>query len=261
MASAEPVISITSPLGKDALSLKSFTAEEGLSRLFVFHAVAQGKEVDPEALIGKSITLGLAVPGGAKRHFNGVCTRLVLEDAAHVLLELRPWLWELDLEFGCKIFQNKSAKEIIAAVFDDLGYADYKDSLVGTYEKREYCVQYQETAFNFVSRLMEEEGMFYFFEHVEGKHTLVLADDGSAHAPCPGKSKALYRQTAQPGYEADDTVSHCASAHRLCSGKYAADDYNFETPSTELLVSLASISRKAWGMACPSGGWKPWSCR
>ena len=97
-------------------------------------------------------------------------------------------MWLLTLHADNRIFQNKSVPEIIEEVFSDLGLKDFKKSLNGTYAKREYCVQYQESSFDFVSRLMEDEGIFYYFEHSDGKHMMVLADDSDGYAKCTGST-------------------------------------------------------------------------
>ena len=103
-----------------------------------------------------------------------------------------PGCWFLKLFSNCRIFQNKTVPDIIQKVFADRGYTDYDFRLTGSYDPREYCVQYRETDFNFVSRLMEDEGIFYFFEQTEDKHQLVLADAKSAITPCPHKATARF---------------------------------------------------------------------
>ena len=111
---------------------------------------------------------------------------------------LRPWLWWLTLSSNNRVFQNLTAQEIVEKVFKDGGFTDYKFQLKSKPAKREYCLQYKESDFNFVSRLLEQEGIFWFFTHKEGKHTLVLADDNSACPPIPGEKKVKY-QAAQNG--------------------------------------------------------------
>ncbi|WP_154944250.1 type VI secretion system Vgr family protein [Klebsiella grimontii] len=111
---------------------------------------------------------------------------------------LRPWLWWLTLSSNNRVFQNLNAQEIVEKVFKDGGFTDYKFQLKSKPAKREYCLQYKESDFNFVSRLLEQEGIFWFFTHKEGKHTLVLADDNSACPPIPCEKKVKY-QAAQNG--------------------------------------------------------------
>lgn len=111
---------------------------------------------------------------------------------------LRPWLWWLTLSSNNRVFQNLNAQEIVEKVFKDGGFTDYKFQLKSKPAKREYCLQYKESDFNFISRLLEQEGIFWFFTHKEGKHTLVLTDDNSACPPIPGEKKVKY-QAAQNG--------------------------------------------------------------
>src|SRR5690606_5191972 len=98
-------------------------------------------------------------------------------------LVLRPWLWLLSRTEDCRIFSSKSVPDIIREVFEDAGFSDFRMALSESYDRVEYCVQYRESDFAFVSRLMEEEGMYYFFEHSEDRHMLVLADAKSSHKP------------------------------------------------------------------------------
>ena len=99
-----------------------------------------------------------------------------------------PWFWLLTRNLNCRGFLNKSIPDIITKVFNDLGFNDYTNSLQDSYDPQDYCVQYRESDFNFVSRLMEQYGIFYFFKHEQGKHTLVMADSPTAHSSCLGKA-------------------------------------------------------------------------
>src|SRR5262249_40563877 len=120
---------------------------------------------------------------------------------AHYHATLVPWLWFLTRTSDCRVWvskedpgSGKTAPEILEDVFKAHEFNDYQIKLSGSYKKREFCVQYRETAFNFVSRLMEEEGIYYFFEHENGKHTLILADSISAHKPVPGFEEVPFRE-------------------------------------------------------------------
>ena len=116
---------------------------------------------------------------------------------------------------------------------------DYKESLTASYDQREYCVQYRETDFNFVSRLMEQYGIFYYFEHENGKHTMVLADSTSVHQPCPEQPTAHYI-AGGAAKEIEDVITGWQMEQELRSGKYAHTDYNFKTPSSNLLADCAN---------------------
>jgi len=112
--------------------------------------------------------------------------------AEHYRLTLRPWLWWLTLASNNRVFQNKTTGEIVTSIFKAHKFTDYQLKLTGSYAPREYCVQYAETDFAFVSRLLEEEGIFWFFVHEKGKHTLILADTNDAFPPLPNGAKVLY---------------------------------------------------------------------
>jgi type VI secretion system secreted protein VgrG len=166
--------------------------------------------------------------------------------------DLRPWLWLLTLTSDSRIFQNKTVPEIIEAVFTGLGLTDYRNALTATYTAREYCVQYQESAFDFISRLMEDEGIFYFFEHTADKHTLVLADDADAHAACAGLTAARVQQSASPGAD-EDIVTACFLEQQVTPDAYALGDFHFETPSTSLHVSVNGSTGKQRIYEYPGG--------
>ena len=184
-AEATLYLDVKTPLSNN-FTLVDLQGEEALSSLFEYTLVLKSPdaEVDPTKIVGKDITVKISMEKGGFRYINGVVSEWVREEeglrGVVYYARLAPWLWQLTLTEDHRIFQNKSTSDIIEAVFSDLGFSDYKLSLQGQYAPREFCVQYRETAFNFVSRLMEEEGIFYFFKHEDGKHTLVLADDNSA---------------------------------------------------------------------------------
>jgi type VI secretion system secreted protein VgrG len=239
-------ISVSTPLGKDKFLLTGLSGAEYVSDLFHFELTmtSSATDLDLTKVVGASVTVTMAGPDSTKRYLNGICTRMTQQERTYQA-ELRPWFWQLGLATDCKIFQTKSAPDIIKAVFSDLGFTDYKDSLTATYTARDYCVQYNETALAFVCRLMEEEGIFYFFTHADGKHTLVLADDSSAHANIAGTSTVPYLPlpTGKEWLE-DDRIETLNSERQLVSGKYQADDFAFDTPSTQLKVNVSGDKGK-----------------
>ena len=129
--------------------------------------------------------------------------------------------------------------DIIEKIFREKEFSDFSLRLHGQYEKKVYCVQYRETDFNFVSRLMEEEGIFYFFEHESGKHTLVLADSTAEHPPCPEQETARYHQT-EGAFLDEDVINALEVRQEIRVGKFTLNDYNFETPTTKLTVEAVS---------------------
>lgn len=239
---ADRLLQVKTPLGEDVLLLEHFSGSENVSGLFSFDLdlladmeLGKDKQVVPENIIGKGVSVLLDAPDGAK-FFHGLVRRFVRghqdERFAHYRAEVVPWLWLLTLKANCRIFQKESVVDIITKVLNEAG-GDFRVSTKGSYTKWDYCVQYRETDFNFVSRLMEQEGLFYFFEHEQGKHTLVITDDNGTFPPCPGKSKV--RLEAQVGFdEREDAVTDFQMSQELRTGKYRLRDYHFEVPTKTL---------------------------
>jgi type VI secretion system secreted protein VgrG len=251
-------LSITTPLGADALLLMGMHGEEGISSLFYFdlEMVSGDAGLDFSQVVGKVATVSLNIDETNKRYINGVITRFVQTggdlDFATYRAELRPWLWWLTLRTDSRIFQTKTTPDIIKAVFSELEFSDYKDQTTGTYTARDYCVQYQESAFDFISRLMEEDGIFYFFEHEDGKHTLVLADDAGKITDCPNGASARFRPDLSTQENAD-AVFRWSLEEQAVPVKYSADDFNFVTPSTELLASQTASTGRMEVYEYPGG--------
>ena len=227
---------ITTPLGDDMLLLQAFEGEELISGLFEFRVDMDSEhgDLDFTSVVGQSVTITGADKDGNQRNFNGIVARMVQSGLSYHF-EVRPKLWELTLASDNRIFQAKSVPDIVKQVLQEQGVTDVKDALTGTYDQRDYCVQYRETCFDFISRLMEEEGIFYFFQHEAGKHTLVLADDASAFSACPNLSSVAFKPESAKAWEEQDLVVALSLEQSVVTGKYQADDFNFETPTTQLL--------------------------
>lgn len=258
-------LAVTTPLGPDVLLLTGMHGEESMSSLFYFdlEMISGDAGLDFSKVVGKSATVSLNLDASKKRYVNGVVTRFVQTggdlDFATYHAELRPWLWWLTLRTDSRIFQAKTTPDIIKSVFSDLGFSDFKDQMTATYTAREYCVQYQETAFDFISRLMEEDGIYYYFEHEDGKHTLVLADESGAIKDCPNLASARFHPASGTQHEMD-VIYRWSLEQQAVPKKYSADDFNFETPSTELLASTEGSTGRMevyeypGGYAAKSGG-------
>jgi type VI secretion system secreted protein VgrG len=237
-------VQITTPLGQDKFIVRSYSGQEAVCGLFRYQIelLSQDSAVDFSAILGKSVTLTIPCSSGSSRYINGVVGRFtqVRSDAefTYYSVDLHPWLWMLTHSRNCAIYQNMSTPDIVKKVFSDLGFSDFTDSLTGQYTARDYCVQYRETAFDFVSRLMEQEGIFYFFTHDSSSHKLVLADDSSGWGTPAGSGAAVYGPDEQ-AWTTDEKVTDCSLEQNVTAGKYQVDDYNFETPSTDLLASAA----------------------
>src|SRR5579863_3987933 len=165
---ANRLIAVDTPLGEDVLLLRGFTGQEGISRPFKFalELLSENKSVSFNDIVGKNVTLSVELADGGPRYFNGYVSRFAQSGQddrfSHYHAEVVPWLWFLTRNADCRIFQNMTVPDIITKVFNDLGFQDFQKKLQGTYDQLEYCVQYRETHFNFVSRLMEQYGISYF---------------------------------------------------------------------------------------------------
>lgn len=233
------LIAIDTPLGPDVLLLRGFTGHESLSRLFSFELdlLSADPEIKFDKIIGQKVTIRVRLGKETERFFHGIISRFMQTGSDVGLANYRatmvPALWFLTRTADCRIFQNKKVPDIIQEIFKENGVTDIKTVLKASYEPRDYCVQYRETDFNFVSRLMEQYGMFYFFEHEEKKHTLVLSDDLSAHQPCPEQSNVSWNPQGSDNLD-EDVITSLQWEETFRFGKYAVADYNFETPSTSL---------------------------
>lgn len=221
-------------LDPDVLLLQTFSGVEAVSRPFQFtlELLSERSHIDPEELLRKPVVIAMDLPDGGERFFHGIISRFIQLDRKDELTSYRaevvPWLWFLSLSQDCKIFQEKSVVEIVEEVFKGLGHDNFQFKTIRSYPKREYCVQYRETHLAFVSRLLEEEGLYYFFEHTGDKHTLVITDTNSAMIPCVGAEKVrMARQTLQD----EDVVLGLWREHAVHSGRVTLNDYDYLQPS------------------------------
>ena len=236
---------LTTVLGDDALKFLSLSATEELGRLFTFDVLALSLDNDIQAtsLLGTKATVTIELKDGAKRHFNGVVCGFAAEGVharSHFRyrLLLRPWLWLATRRADTRIFQHLSVVDIIKKVFDPFT-PDFDIQLSGSYPAREYCVQYRETDFNFVSRLMEQEGIYYYFSHTAGRHTMVLVDSTGAHQPCPVQSDFLYRTSVDRLVDIEP-IGEWSATRQVHTGQVVLTDYDFVKPKTSLLVNHPS---------------------
>lgn len=214
------ILELETPLGKDALLITDISGSEALSSLFSFEvkAFSENERVKPEDIIGKQAGVVLKLPSGDERFFHGMVNRFGHtgqdQRTNHYQMQMVPWAWLLTRTTDCRIFQDKSVPEIIKAVFDDLkkdfpNLVNYEDKTTGgRYTKLDYCVQYRETDLDFVSRLMEEEGIFYFFKHERNKHTLIFADSSSAFLPCKPGRKVVFQSDEKEKNSLEEALNY-----------------------------------------------------
>lgn len=238
---------ISTPLGKDALVLTQVSGGEGISSLFEYHLsfASEDSALSFSSIVGKEVTVSIPLSNDSSdiRYIHGIVSEFSQtggdDNFTHYGAALRPTLWLATRSANCRIFQDQSALEIIKKVLDDCGITNYKFSTSSAYQTRDYCVQYNETDFNFISRLMEDEGIFYFFTHEDGAHTLVLADDLDHFEDCIGEAKLTVADQSRGGVTVEGAALDLGYVERVVTKKYQADDYFFETPSTELKTAVS----------------------
>jgi type VI secretion system secreted protein VgrG len=236
------VFELTTPLGKDVLFFRALRGSEQLGRLsqFELSTLSDSKDIRLGDLLGKNVTVRVELRGGGFRFFNGFVTSFGQEGTVgrffHYRLTVQPWLWFLTRTTDCRIFQDKTAPEIIKEIFAEHPVAVFEDLLTGKHPKREYCVQYRETDFNFVSRLMEEEGIYYFFEHQDGRHVLKMVDATSAHKVLENKATITYIPPGGPVRDDDEFIHTWNFSQSIQAGVVALDDYDFTKPRADLGV-------------------------
>jgi type VI secretion system secreted protein VgrG len=233
------VMEITTPLGDDLL-FRSMHAREEMSRLseFQIDLLSPKNNIKLDDILGKNVTVKLALPDDNTRYFNGFVTRFAqgqrLGRYHRYSAVVRPWLWFLTRTSDCRIFQDMTVPDIIKAVFGDEKAADFKFDLTGKYKKWTYCVQYRETDFNFVSRLMEEEGISYYVKHTDGHNTVVLTDSTGKHTTTKGYEKLAFIAPDQIVRPELEHISSWDFSREIQPGVYVHDDYDLERPSVEL---------------------------
>jgi type VI secretion system secreted protein VgrG len=235
-------INLHSVLGPDQLMIKDATVREELGRMSVMDLdlLSPDENLALDDLLGRGFSVELVLDGDKSRYFHGIvaeCSQIGrLGRYARYSAKVVPWLWFLTRTSDCRIFQQKSVPDIIKSVFREHGTSDFEDSLSGSYSPRDYCVQYMETDFDFVSRLMEEEGIYYFFKHEQDKDTLVLCDAAGAHSATPGCENVSYYPPSDNVKREEDTIDHWLLSHSMQSGKLTHTDFDFIKPRTSLLA-------------------------
>ncbi len=232
------LLTISSPFGDDDLLLDAMEGSEGISELFKFnlHMRSASSSLSAATIVGKTVTVTMAIEGGSTRYVSGMVSRFIQSgfdrDFASYEAEVVPMLWLLTLSRDRKIYQAKSVADIIKAVLGEFAIT-FDAKLTQTYTALDYCVQYDETAFDFICRLMEQAGIFYFFTFSSSGHTMVLADASSNFLSCTGAATArFFPPTGMDN--AIDTVSRFAHESGLAVKKATVNDYDFINPSTSL---------------------------
>jgi len=233
-------------LDASKLFLVNMSGSEQLGGPFRYELelLSESDNIEIKDILGTKMDVVLE-HGSETRHFNGYVSRFVQAgyDDSGAMFKYRatlvPWVWFLTRTADCRIFQNMKVLDIIKEVFNESPYAQFEDHLSDNFSDREWenCVQYRETDFNFVSRLMEQEGIYYYFTHELGKHTLVLSDSRGSHDPVPGKDTILFQHDKKNAKE--DGIFEWSADYEYPVGRYALRDFNFTDPDPDKLYTLA----------------------
>jgi len=242
---------LTTPVGKDVLALVDFSGSEGLGELFEYHleAVSEQENIDFDQAIGQGCMVKLKTDDGKTRIFHGIMTEAQWtgwhREYWRYHIVLRPWLWLLGHKADCRIFLDKTVKDIIQEVFTKAGFSDFEFRTTASYDKIDYCVQYRESDLAFVCRLMEHFGIYYFFEPSEGKHTMVMADSRSSHKTIPDLPKVTFNPSAGAYQDEEQTLHHWVSQRRFRTGKVQFNDYDYQQPKKDLTAPKEASEKYA----------------
>lgn len=231
------LIAITTPLSDDELVFYKAELSEELGQPFHFDVelLSENDHISLDDLLGQNVTIRLENED-VTRYFNGFVTEFKQQgiQGGYSLYSavIKPWFWLLNLSENCRIFQDKTYPEIIKEIFDSLGFSDYEDKLTDTYKPVDYVVQFNESDFNFVSRILEQEGIYYYFEHINGKHTMVLVDNNS-NLTNLGEISYFPPEDDDNQYNSE-VITHWDSQKRVRTSSVRLIDYDFELPSKNL---------------------------
>ncbi len=241
---SERSVSVSTPLGGDTLAFMSMSASEEMSQLFEYELelLSERSDIDLNDMLGQSVTVRLETEENKDRFFNGLVSRFSYAGTQdryyRYRASLRPWLWSLTRTSDCRIFQEMTVPDIVAQVLRKNGFSDFEFSLSsGRYRTWRYCVQYRETDFNFICRLLEQEGIYFYFHHQDNRHFLAMTDSVSSHNSV---GTIPYFPPQENVRREEEFIDEWYVASEVRPGKFVTDDYNYEKPKTELEARLSN---------------------
>ena len=236
------MLSVTTPLGKDKLSITELTIEDAVSDGFVMNATlySADQSIRYNDIIGRSVTVWLRNRRPRPEPINGIVRKFAagVVDARGLReyrAEIIPWFWLLKCTADCRIFQNSTFPQIIEEVFRGYGFVDYEMRFIRRYEAIDYCVQYRESAYAFLSRWMEKLGIFYFFRHEADRHVMVIGDNNFAFKYCSERDV-----TTVDGIGGGVTKWQHSESFR--PGRRSQSDFAFKTPALNLLTQESTLN-------------------
>jgi type VI secretion system secreted protein VgrG len=248
---SDRLMQFSSPAGKDVLLIESLEGAEGISRLFEFQAellAEPGTMIDPTTLVGQKATVAIALSDvQGSRFVNGLVASFeqTSGDVEFDVYRARivPSMWQLTLSSNCRVFQDQTVMDIVKKVIGDYGLT-LSDKTTASYPKLEYCTQYDETDFNFISRILEQHGVFYWFEHTDQDNQIIFGDGRNTYADCALSASVAYTLQASSGragsYSAQ--LTEFSSTASMVTGKHSTEDYDFRTFAVHSIPSKASTS-------------------
>ena len=246
------LLSLETPAGPDVMLVERVQGREALSSPFLYRIDALGpiEPLAPETIVGNSVTIGFRQPDGQRHYVNGIARSLgvgvpVARDQRYYTIEVVPWLSLLSYTRNCRIFHSlggggpMTVPKIVETIFQEFGFSNFEfRSLTGTYQPRDYCVQYNETYLDFISRLLEEEGIYYYFTHERDRHKLILSDSAAGYGKL---SPATLR--FNPSGQYADQIERWERVYAIAPGRWATKDYDFQAPRTALDSDEASVAK------------------
>ena len=235
-------------LGSDAFLVAQVSGRERISAPYAYRVelrrdrTGDAKPVTAEQLLGTQACVRMDLSNGLKRHFHGYVVGFEKSgvdgsfDVYHV--DLRPKLWYLRLGADCRVFQNQSALDIIDSVLQDYSVTVQKRVKAGLCTKRAFCVQYRESDFAFISRLMEDEGLSYHFKHEKTRHTMVICDSSAKRDTLPD-SELLWAEEALDETVRIDVITSWRRNHVVRSLQFSHTDYDYLSPQADLATSAS----------------------
>jgi type VI secretion system secreted protein VgrG len=247
---ADRLMQFSSPLGKDVLLIESLDGAEGISRLFEYQAellATVDTTIDPKSMIGAKVAVAITLNDAqGSRWINGIVASFeqCAGDAEFNVYQARivPAMWQLTLSSNCRIFQNKTVLDIAQSVIGEYGLS-LSDQTSESYKQLDYCTQYSESDFHFVSRILEESGIFYWFEHTDQDNKIMLGDGRNAYQDCPLSASIPYAISVSGEEGAYGSfVKEFTSTATMVSGKHSTAEYNYKDYKREDVPDQASAS-------------------
>lgn len=251
MATSSATVITTSGAAFKDMQMKCAIVEEGLSELTFARVelLAKDRAIPLQSLVGEPLELTVSGREGEQRLFKGTCVSAEYlgryRDWGRYLVEVRPKLWFLSRGQQCRVYQDETVPDIVQSIFADYGLsAFFKKKLSATYAVRDICVQYRETDLDFVKRLLEEEGIYFFFTHAGEAETFVLADGATAHEPMPGDPVIEFHEKHDSFDPSKEHFAEVVAKQAATTGKVTLTDYNFEKSATKLMATRDMIKGK-----------------